>query len=155
MQNTYQCQYLTKTKLKTFLAIANRIIPKDGHSEGGGTMQTAGIVDWGMKKMDASIRSQVLLLIIVMEVLGFVFGLRPFSKNSPAAQDRQLKWMENNPIRLLRMGFFGLKTFVCMGYYTRKNVWETINYDGPLFPEKPYPDGVIRAICEGKMEVRG
>lgn len=155
MSNQYKCKYLTKSKLKTFLAVANRIIPEDEFSKGGGTMQTAGIVDWSMEKMDPSIRSQVLLLISVMEVLGFIFGLRPFSKNSSKAQDRQLRWMENNPIPLLRMGFFGLKTFVCMGYYTQKDVWATMNYSGPIMNQRTYPDTTIRWICDGEMEVVG
>jgi hypothetical protein len=155
MSKIYKCHYLTKTKLKTFLAVANRIIPADKNSQGGGTMQTAGIVDWSMRKMDGTIRAQVLLLIFVVEILGFFFGLKPFSRNSPEAQDRQLRWMEYNPIPKIRLGFFGLKTFVCMGYYTREDIWKDMNYEGPIFPEKTYSDSTIRQICNGRMQVVG
>lgn len=153
MAEVYHCRYLTGLKLKVFLAVANRIIPPDGSSPVAGSLATAGIVDWAMERMEPALRRQLLLLFVAVEPLGILFGGLPFTKNSPAAQDRQLRWMENNPIRLLRLGFFGLKAYVCMGYYTREDVWKSIGYEGPIQPDTPYPDPVIRALSQGRMEV--
>ena len=52
------------------------------------------------------------------------------------------------------MGFFGLKSYVCMGYYTREDAWKTLGYEGPLLPDRPFPDPTIRALCRGELEVR-
>ncbi len=153
MSGTYKLKYLTGRKLKVFLAIADRIVPADDESPGGGTMVTAGVVDWSMGRMPDDLRGQILALLLGFEVMGLFFGLRPFTSNSDATKDRQLAWMESCPVGKLRMGFFGLKSFVCMGYYTREDVWATIDYEGPLQPERLFPDAVIRSLCQGEMEV--
>lgn len=150
---TYRLQHLTGKRLQTFLAVADRIIPADADSTGGGTLQTAGIVDWSLNKMPADLRKKVLLFITVIELFGFFFGGQSFSKNSNAAKDRELHWLENNRIRLFRMGFFGVKTYICMGYYTREDVWKTFNYDGPIVRERLYADTMIREMCQGKIEI--
>lgn len=150
---TYRLKHLTGKKLQTFLAVADRIIPPDTDSSGAGTLQTAGVVDWALDKMPVDLRKKVLLFITVIELFGFFFGGKFFSKNNDAAKDRELRWLENSPIRLFRMGFFGVKTYICMGYYTREDVWKTFDYDGPVVRERPYVDEVIREMCQGKVEV--
>ena len=153
MPDSYQCQFLTGSKLKIFLAVADRIIPPDEDSPGGGTMLTVGVVDWALQRMPEHLRKKFLLFFMVTEFLGFFFGGKPFTKNDEARKDKQLKWMENGPIKLFRMGFFGVKTYICMGYYTREDIWPTFDYDGPILADREYVDPVIRKICEGKIEV--
>lgn len=133
--------------------MANRIIPADEDGPGGGTMATAGVVDWALNRMPEALRGKFLLFFKVVNVLGIFFGGQTFVNNSPQAQDKQLKWMESGPVKLFRMGFFGAKTYICMGYYTREEIWPTFDYDGPILPERPYKDPVIRDISQGKMEV--
>ncbi len=155
MAEFYRCKYLTGRRLVAFLAIADCIIPPDEDSPGGGTMATAGVVDWALERIAASLRSQLLLFILVVEFMGILFGGKPFSKNSESARKRQLSWMESGPIGLFRMGFFGLKSYTCMGYYTREDIWKTIDYEGPMLTDLEFVDPAIRAICQGRMEVVG
>lgn len=152
MEDVYRCKYLTGRRLKIFLSVADRILPPDD-SPGGGTMATAGVADWALERMPVSLRSLFLRSFILVEIIGIFFGGRLFTMNSNAVKDRQLKWMENCPIRLLRMAFFGIKSYICMGYYTREDVWQSIGYEGPFETDRPYVDPVIRAICQGRMEV--
>jgi hypothetical protein len=153
MGDQYKLKYITGRKLTVFLAVADRIVPPDDEGPGAGTMATAGVVDWAMERMPVGLRGQVLALLLGLDALGLFFGLRPFTRNSASARDRQLAWMESCPLRPLRLGFFGLKSYVCMGYYSREDIWPTIGYEGPLRPEREYPDPVIRALCKGEMEV--
>lgn len=153
MPDIYQCQFLTGRKLKIFLAVADRIIPPDENSPGGGTMLTAGVVDWALQRMPDNLRKRFLFFFLVTDFLGIFFGGKSFRKNSDAAKDRQLRWMENGPVKLFRMGFFGVKTYICMGYYTREDIWPTFDYDGPVLPERTYADPVIRKMCECEIEV--
>lgn len=153
MAQVYKLRYLTGRKLKVFLAAADRIVPPDDEAPGGGSMATAGIADWAMDRMDPSLRSQILFFLLALEFLGILFGGRTFSGNSEAARDRELRFLENSALRPLRMGFFGLKSYVNMGYYTREDVWKTFDYQGPLVPDRPFPDPVIRALARGEMEV--
>lgn len=153
MSEAYKCRYLTGRRLRVFLAVADRIIPPDGDSPGGGSLTTAAVVDWALNRIDPGLRSQLLLLMMVVEVMGIFFGGRPFTRNSDRAKDRQLAWMESAPVPLFRMGFFGLKSYTCMGYYAQEGVWKTFDYEGPVNPEREFPDPVIRALCQGRMEV--
>lgn len=115
----------------------------------------AGIVDWAIDHMEPDLRKMLLLFLTVFEYLGFIFGLKPFSKLSPERQDRQLRWLERFPIGKIRMGFFGLKTYSCMGYYSLEKVWPTIGYGGPLVADRAFPDETIRALQKGQLEVLG
>ena len=151
--NTYRCKYLIGIRLKVFLAAADCIIPPDGDSPGAGSMNTAGIVDWSLDKLEPELRKKLLLLFFILEPLGIFFGGRLFSKASVHSRNRLFKWMESNPISALRLGFFGIKTYVCMGYYTRDEIWNTIGYEGPIRLNQKYPDETIRALAEGRMEV--
>lgn len=153
MADTYQLQYLTGKRLKVFLAVADRIVPPDDASPGAGTMETAGVVDWALGKLDPDLRKLFLIFLLLVEYLGIIFGGLPFSKNSARARDRQLRWMESCGISKFRMGFFGIKSYVCMGYYPREDLWETFEYGGPHVPERAYPDNTIRLLCQRKLEV--
>lgn len=154
MSQVYKLKYLRGRKLKVFLAVADRIIPPDQDAPGGGTMLSAGIVDWSMDRMEPSLRKQLLALMMAVEFMGVFFGGKPFTMNGDKAKDRQLRWLESSPVSRLRMGFFGLKTYTSMGYYTREDVWKTIGYDGPVLPDRPYHEHAIRSLCKGEMEVQ-
>ncbi len=149
----YQLQYLRGIRLKTFLAIADRIIPEDERSPGGGTMATAGLVDKALGRLPEDLRKKILLFLVVIEVFGFFVGLKGFHKLSDEKQDALLRKLENHPIKLFRMGFFGLKTYVCMGYYTRDEIWPTINYAGPIV-QREFADTELRQLAQEKLEVR-
>lgn len=153
MKSTYRCKYLTGKKLEVFLAAADCIVPPDGDTPGAGTMATAGIVDWSLGRLEPDLRKKLLLLFTVIEILGFFFCGKPFTRAGIAGRERLLRWMENNPVGALRLGFFGLKTYICMGYYTREDIWKTIGYEGPVRYDVPYPDDTIRALSQNRMEV--
>jgi len=153
MTEAYKCKYLTGKRLEIFLAVADRIVPPDENSPGAGTMQTAGIVDWSMSRLPDGLRSQFMLLLLLIEYMGIFFGGKPFTRNSDKARDRELRFFESAPVSSLRLGFLGLKSYACMGYYTREDIWKTFDYDGPMLPDKPFADPVIRRLCRGELEV--
>jgi hypothetical protein len=154
MSEKYVLQYLRGRRLQVFLAVANQIVPPDSDSPGAGTLETAAVVDWALRRLDPTLRGLILKFLILTDIIGVFFGGRRFTRNSPEAQDRQLHWMERAPVAKLRMGFFGLKSYVCMGYYTRESAWESIHYEGPHLHERAFPDPVIRRLCQEALPVR-
>jgi len=136
-------------RLQTFLAFADRILPADDTGPGAGTLETARLVDHCIFQMSPQIPRLIRLFLLVFEIFGVFFGLRGFSRLSPARQERQMRWFENNPIPRLRLGFYGLKTFVWYGYYNRTASWEAIGYSGPLL-DRPFPDEALRKL-EGPL----
>jgi len=153
MPDTYKLQYLKGTRLKVFLAAANRIIPPDEESIGGGTLTTAAIVDSIMDQLEPDLRKKLLMLFLIINPLGILFGGKTFSKANTKNQDRLLTWMEQNPISALRLGFFGLKSYVCMGYYTREDIWKVIKYDGPIRYNQPFHNAMLRGLAQNKVEI--
>jgi hypothetical protein len=152
-RESYRRRYLKGRALRTFLAAADCIVPPEPDGPGGGTLIAAGIVDWSLDRLAPALRKRFSLFLTVVETAGIFFGGRPFSSNSRSAQVRQLAWMESGPVGLFRMGFFGLKNYVCMGYYTQDAVWARIGYDGPLLTDRPHPDPAVRALCRGEATV--
>ncbi len=140
-------RFLIGRRLRIFMAAADRIVPMDGVSPGAGTPETAAVADWALGRLAPDLRRRFLIFLFLLDVLGIFFGGRPFSNNRPADRDRQLRWMSRSRLRPLRMGVFGLKSYVCMGYYTREPVWKIIGYGGPLEPWRTYPDPDIRSLC--------
>jgi hypothetical protein len=155
MADVYQCKHLVGRRFETFLKVADRIIPPDEKDPGGGIPQVAGVADWAIAHIDPALRKRLMVFLTVFEYMGYLFGLKPFSRLSAERRDRQLRWLERSPIPVLRMAFFGLKTYACMGYYSLESVWPSIGYGGPLVPDRAFPDQVIRDLQQGRLEVRG
>ena len=150
---TYRLQYLTGRRLNVFLAAADTIIPPDEDTPGGGSIETAAVVDWAFRRLDPDLLALFLKFLLIVDLLGIFFGGRTFKNNSPEARARQFHWMENCPIAKLRMGFFGLKSYCCMGYYTREETWPTFGYEGPHVPERPFHDDTIRQLEQGQLNI--
>jgi len=149
----YKCQYIKGHRLRTILAAADCIIPAHERLKSAKSMNTIGVMDHAISQMPSQLRLQFLFFISIVHVLGIFFGGRFFSDNSQSDQIRQLKWMEGSILRGFRMGFLGLKTYICMGYFTRESTWSGIHYYGPLKYDQPPPDAVIRHLCQDKRKV--
>jgi len=83
-------------------------------------------------RRSAAERFQVRLLLFVIRWLPAPVFLRPFERIPRGAQDWILRRFETAPFRLLRAGFWGLKTLVFMGHYGQPNVAREIHYTPDL-----------------------
>ena len=144
-----QLKLLTGRRQKTFLAFASRILPADESGPGGGTKETVRMADYGISHMNPKVSKLLKLFLLVFELFGIFFGGKGFSKLSPEKQERQMRWFENARLTNFRLGFFGLKTFVWYGYYTRSSTWKAIGYDGPQV-DRPFPDERLRDLQEDR-----
>jgi hypothetical protein len=140
MSATYQIQFLKGNKLNTFIAIADTIIP-------------AAVADWALRRMPKELRDKLLLFVSVINLFGYFFGGKSFYKLSYQKRAQILRWFEFNKIGLFRIGFFGIKNYACMGYFTRENVWQYFDYDGPVLAERNYTDPIIRLLSQGKIQI--
>lgn len=150
---TYQIQFLKGKKLDTFIAIADTLIPAAEGFPSGGDLQTAAVADWALRRMQEDLRKKLLLFVSVISVLGIFTGGKAFHKLSREKRVKLLHWLEYNKVGLLRIGFFGIKNYACMGYFTRENIWPYFDYDGPVLPDRTYKDPVIRLLSQGKIEI--
>ena len=75
-----------------------------------------------------SFHMQFKLFLKVLKWTPVLRYFRPFHKLSPAAQNRILAWFQEAPLHPLRLGFWGLKTLVFMGYYGNPRIHSSIHY---------------------------
>jgi hypothetical protein len=72
------------------------------------------------------------LLLLAIRWMTVPFTLHRFEHLPAARQDGWLRFLESAPFTMLRVGIWGLKTLVFLGYYTQAGVLQRILY----FPSK-------------------
>lgn len=77
-------------------------------------------------------RFQIRLFLFAMRWLPALLYLRPFERIPAQAQDRFLAFLESAPLKVVRAGFWGLKTLIFMGYYGQGQIARDIHYTPSL-----------------------
>lgn len=115
-----------------FRAAARHIVPLFGEeAPKASDLKSLLIVDRYMAGADPVLKKRFRLFLRVLEWGSALLFGKPFSRLDPRRARAYLRLIELSPLRLLRQGFWGLKTMVLFGYYTRQEVFPHIHYDGP------------------------
>ncbi len=121
-------KFLTGKVGDQFWALAVRIVPPAADLDEAGRTEMLEIIDHAFRIRPASIRRQMKLFLAVIDLLSRLRGLRAFRGLSPQKQERVLASLDRSPVQALRQGFWGLKTFLLMGYYGRPEAGTAIGY---------------------------
>jgi hypothetical protein len=123
--------FFTESAARTFRAAAESIVPEEPSSGGGGTTEVLAVADRVLSRRSPADRRKLLLFLLVVEVCAiFRYGAR-FSNLPLMKRARFLALFENSVLPPFRQGFFGVKTFVLMGYYGSEVAWGELQYPGP------------------------
>jgi hypothetical protein len=152
MAQQYQPKYLHKKRAEIMFAIIEAMISPLHGAPPPASTTTLALVDWALTRLDQDNRKKILVLLKIANLLGFFFGGKTLRHNSLHARRRQLRWMEQNPISLVRLGFFGLRNYISMGYFAQVSVWQAIHYQGPV-KAQGYPEPTPQQLSQGRMEV--
>jgi hypothetical protein len=123
--------FFSETSARTFRSAALVIVPEDPGSPGGAADDVLEIADRMFARRPAADRKLFATFLGVLERLPVLRYGRAFSRLSAERRARVLGWFENNRVARLRQGFFGLKTFVLMGYYGSQQRFAELGYPGP------------------------
>ena len=135
-------QFFTTATAGTFRAVAACIVPAEPGSPGADEEDAVRGADRALAERPARDRKLVAVFLRAVELLPILRWGRPFTKLAPERQARFLAFLENNrAVPKLRQGFFGLKTFALMGYYTRSATWPALGYPGPRLDAPFYTSG--------------
>jgi hypothetical protein len=129
--------FFTEASARTFRSAAAVIVPEDSGSPGGAADDVIQIADRMFARRPAADRKLFATFLRVLEGLPLLRYGRPFSRLSLDQRAAVLGWFENNRVARLRQGFFGVKTFVLMGYYGSPSRFEELGYPGPR-SDAPY-----------------
>ncbi len=114
----------------SFRAVAQTVVPEASRLDGAGWADLEGIVERALAARPAALRRQLRVLLRVLEWLPLLYYGRRFTSLDSADRDRFLNRIQASPLLLLRRGFWGLRTLILMGYYSRPAAAAEIGYRG-------------------------
>jgi hypothetical protein len=121
-------QTLPQDKAQLLRLFAERIVPEVASLSTQGLSRFFTIIDRALKDRPSQVRRQFGAFLGLLRWAPLLrFGC-PFERLSPSRQDATLRWFQECPLSLLRIGFWGLKTTVFMGYYGQVERWPQIGY---------------------------
>jgi len=110
------------------LCLAARIVPESAGAPPGVTDPLLAAVDEELRPRPRLQQFEFKLLLFAIRWMTVPFTLHRFERLPGERQDRWLGFLENAPLTLLRVGIWGLKTLVFLGYYTQDGVLHRIVY---------------------------
>jgi hypothetical protein len=110
------------------LCLAARIVPESAGAPPQVTEPLLAAVDEELRPRPRLQQLEFKLLLFAIRWMTVPFTLHRFERLLGERQDRWLSFLENAPLSLLRVGIWGLKTLVFLGYYTQDGVLQRIVY---------------------------
>ena len=121
-------QSLSSDQAEFLLVLARRIVPEVAFLDDAGMARFSAHIDNALGEREEAIRKKFATFLNVIRWAPVVRFGRPFTGLEGARQDRVLRWFEDNPVGLLRSGFWGLKAMVFLGYYGQPEVHAEVGY---------------------------
>ena len=125
---------LSKAEAEILIQVARRIVPEVADLDEAGQTRFEMIIDRALGDRTAAVRRQFGVFLGLIRWAPVARWGSTFERLPATRQDAELAWLEDNPVEILRKGFWGLKTIVFMGYYGQAEVWPTIGYTPGLDP---------------------
>jgi hypothetical protein len=128
-----------------FAAVAARVAPGDGADAAWPTAEAvdaAGKLDVVLARLHPRITRELRQLLHVFENgltgLAAVGTPAPFTRSSPADQDRRLEAWRHSRVAVFRSGYQAMKRLAHALYYSSPEVYARVGYPGPpVVPQVP------------------
>jgi hypothetical protein len=120
---------LTASERALLLAIAPRIVPASAQLRPDARDAMLTLIEGTLASRTPAMRRQFSLFLRVLRWLPFLRHLRPLDRLDAARQDTALRWFQDNPLQIVRGGFWGVRTLVLLGYYGQPAHGRAIGYD--------------------------
>lgn len=115
-------------------AIATTVVPESSSLDERGWAEVEAVIADAVGKRDRRVQRQLLLFMRVLQLLPVARHGKTLTRLSAEQRSAFLERVERSRILLVRRGFWGVRTLVFMGYYTRDDVAASIGY-------RAHPDG--------------
>lgn len=112
----------------TFRAVAETVVPEMTSLTPETWREVEAVVETMLAARPEAMRRQLVAFLRVMELLPLLRHFRRFSHLAPAQRASVLHGLETSRHLLVRRGFWGVRTLVFMGYYTREDVQKALGY---------------------------
>jgi hypothetical protein len=112
----------------TVRALAAAVVPEAARLDPAGWSELERTVERALAPRPPALRRQLRLLLRALEWLPFLYYGRRLSALDPVRRGRFVERVQNARLLILRRGFWGLRTLLLMGYYTRAAAASEIGY---------------------------
>jgi len=114
---TRDLKVIPEKKAGFILAIAGRIVPEIASLDDRERRGILRVIDDSLASREPVLRMQFMFFLTMIRLSTLPRYARTLDRLAPEIQDRMLHKFEDSPIPRLRIGMWGLKTLVFMGYY--------------------------------------
>lgn len=118
----------------TFRAVATTLVPDASELDETAWSELEAIVEEALATRPAAIRRGLRLFLRAIRWGPIVRYGRTFTALGARRRRRVLGYLQDHGIERIRLGFWGLRTLVFMGYYGRPAAADAVGY-------RPHPDG--------------
>jgi hypothetical protein len=119
---------LSSEQQRFLLCLAACIVPESAGAPPQVTGPLLAAVDEELGPRPRLQQLEFKLLLFAIRWMTVPFTLRRFERLPPERQAAWLSFLESAPLTMLRVGIWGLKTLVFLGYYTQAGVLQRILY---------------------------
>ncbi len=113
---------------ESFRALAATIVPEAVSLDADAWDEVERIVEDGLAARPAAIRRQLRLFVRLLDLLPVLRFGKTFRSLDPSRRTAFLLGVQDAPVLLVRRGFWGIRTLVYMGYYSRQEARDAIGY---------------------------
>jgi hypothetical protein len=111
-----------------FQAVVTTIVPEAAALDAKGWNDLEALVESLLRDRPAAMQRQVRLFLRLIQWLPVPRYGRLFLSLNPAERTRILSYLQDHPVPLVRVGFWGLRTMALLGYYGRPEAAQAIGY---------------------------
>lgn len=123
---------LSDKQTRILLTVADRIVPEMAEMDQAGRERFLEIVEATLMTRSPSIRRQFGVFLNILNLSPIPTRFRSLMRLSPEARDLMLRKFQYSSSKLLRIGLWGLKTLIFMGYYGQEAVKRKIGFTPSL-----------------------
>ena len=108
--------------------IAETMVPPIADLDDAAFLKVLALIDVRLAGEPPALGRQLRLFVKVLTFLPIFFALRTFGGLAPKRRLAFLEALQDCPIQKLRVGVWGLRTLIYLGYYTDPNVQAALGY---------------------------
>lgn len=115
-------------------AVAMTVVPESSSLDEQAWAEVERVIEEALGRRTSRVRRQLIVFFRLLQVLPVARYGRQLTRLNARQRVVFLEWIERSPVLLIRRGFWGVRTLIFMGYYTREDVATAIGY-------RAHPDG--------------
>jgi len=109
-------------------AIATTVVPETLSLDDRTWAEVDAVIDEAVAARGSSVSRQLVVFLRLLQALPMARYGRPFTSLGDRQRVAFLESIERSRLLLVRRGFWGVRTLIFMGYYTREDVAAAIGY---------------------------